>query len=216
MYSKLGSLVLVGIFTCTLAASDLNAQCTESTWASAPVETLPQSYEEISALPINDRKAVYHRLSPEEQSKLRRSHISRHLDSSLSSAQRKVLEEGIGLVSPALFSTAKARHSKEYSKLVRRVSAFENKAIKTLGFEKAREIFAKIGMDEPLSNDDRSAESQQKNLGCSCSGISDYCNDAYHCDTGACTVIKDECGTFWTYHCDGSCYRDGHATARTQ
>lgn len=40
---------------------------------------------------------------------------------------------------------------------------------------------------------------------CSCATDSDWCWNDTSCSNTACSVQKNECGTFGTYHCDGMC-----------
>lgn len=216
---------IIGFFICLavvtlpqiIAPNPILAQTCkqESRWAAEPIESLPQAYEEISTFPVEDRKAIFHRLPAQTQSALWRAHLEQFANADLTEAQQKLLLEGRRLASPALFAAAKNRHGANYQRRIKQLRDYETRMIAAFGAEKARAILSQIGPEEPMvhieSRDELLLKYEAMEApGCSCSNDSDWCSSNYHCDDGDCELISDECGTFWTYDCDGLCWRDGH------
>ncbi len=151
----------------------------------------------------------------------RRSSSSALQREDLTEAQRDVLFEAVQLATPETFAAAKNR--RERSRALRQVEEFDKRARAAFG-EKAGELFGRLGPAdlEFLVVDRREAQSTKQGVRgvnsallttapplCSCSTDSDWCNNASHCVSGGCTLVRDECGTWWIYDCNGLCHVNG-------
>ena len=78
------------------------------------------------------------------------------------------------------------------------LEAVRVEGVDLFGEETARTLLAgkENTLDHPVSK--RAAK-------CSCATDSDWCWNNTKCRSGGCTIQKDQCGTFGTYHCDGRC-----------
>ena len=187
-------------------------------WVAAQGGDLPRTYEEFVRFPLNYRKAIYSKLSPETKSALWRQQIEQALNGNgLTDSQREILLEALQLADSNLFAVSKDKENWRYRQSRHTVAEFEARARAAFGYEAARGIFSRIGPadSETLYFVDRNkAEMVDNRLKsivepmaaayCSCSDASDWCGHG-NCTTGGCTRIEDECGTWWTYACDGLC-----------
>lgn len=215
-------LALLAIISCLGFALFLPAQAQAEKecarverWLKQNEGNLPRTYEELSILPVTYRRAVFGTLPAEEKSELWRNHLTTYLEahSDLTSRQRKLIEKAIDMVTPEMFSSSP--RDPRWEKLVFRPSrALELQAKKVFQPEQIQEIFAQLG---PSDLDDRQPfleKLQEDNGGeqaeasaCSCATTSPYCPTNYWCyyRQNNCTIIRDQCGTFWTHHCNGHC-----------
>ena len=190
-------------------------------WVKAHSNELPKSYEELTRFPLNYRQAIYTALDAETRSGLWQAQLELALQrEDLTDAQRDVLLEAVQIATPETFAAAKNR--RERSRVLRQVEDFDKRARAAFG-EKAVDLFGRLGPAdlEFLVVDHRQAQSTTEGQGvrgvnsaltaplCSCSTDSDWCNNASHCVSGGCTLVRDECGTFWAYDCNGQCIVNG-------
>jgi hypothetical protein len=187
-----------------------NAEAHE--WVDAHKSEIPRTLDGLSRFPLNYRRAIYSALTPEERSRLWQEQFERILErDDLTDNQRDVVLEAIQLATPDLFSSLKNRHNPARLQDRERVAAFEKKAREVFGKTGAGDLFARIGPADVEYGVIRPRgtapieKGLEKAAGCSCSDSSDYCSSAFNCQSGGCTLIRDECGTLWTYDCDGQC-----------
>ncbi|HEX6903000.1 MAG TPA: bacteriocin fulvocin C-related protein [Thermoanaerobaculia bacterium] len=196
-------------------------------WAAANRGNLPQTYEELSVMPLAYRRAAYAALPAAAKSRIWRTQLERvlEMETELTPAQKALLLEAVQLATPDTFAATRDRSSLKYRQMRSRVESLETRAKEAFGADRAARIFARIGpadTDTLYFIDRQKAEAivpglqmveeltsgQQQpapDTGCSCSDASDYCSSGFNCTGGGCIRISDECGTFWTYDCDGSC-----------
>lgn len=183
-------------------------------WVEQNIDQLPREYQQIIELPLLHRKAVYHTLKTSERLDLWKTQWERALQrTDLSEPQRAVLLEALQLTESDLASLD-ARGGWRYDRALSARDDFEKRASQVFDRAEMRRLFAQIG---PVAAQkvwivDEFAVGSSGNLArtaeaCSCSSSSDYCPDGYGCgtDSDGCNTIPDECGTFWTYDCDGEC-----------
>ncbi|HEV2855119.1 MAG TPA: bacteriocin fulvocin C-related protein [Thermoanaerobaculia bacterium] len=192
-------------------------------WVAAHRDDLPQTYEELSVFPLSYRRAIYASLPSTAKSRLWRTQLELHLerDTELTPSQKAVVLEAIQLATPDTFSATREPSSQKYRQMRRRIESLEGRAKEAFGAERAGKLFGRIGpadTDTLFFIDRQKAEAIAPRLqlvteaavgggtACSCSDASDYCSSGFNCAAGGCIRIADECGTFWTYDCDGSCH----------
>lgn len=193
-------------------------------WVKANRAELPKSYDEFTRFPLNYRQAIYSVLDAKTRSGLWQAQLELALQrDDLTEAQRDVLLEAVQLATPEFFATAKNRRTRSYRQLVQSVDEFEKRAREAFGAEKAAELFGRLGPADLdfVVVDRRVAQSETGGVRgtnsailvsaplCSCSTDSDWCNNASHCKSGGCTVVRDECGSWWIYDCNGLCHVNG-------
>jgi len=185
-------------------------------WVDSHRAELPHTYDEISEFPLGYRKAIYSALAAETRAQLWQEQFERFLQSeNLAEAQREVLLEAIELATPELFSAMKDRSHRGFVQARQRLAEFEKRARETFGNEVTGDLFGRIGpadIEIGIIKPRGVAKFQSSatlSAGCSCSTVSDYCSSAFHCVSGGCIVIRNECGTFWTYDCNGQCQTNG-------
>lgn len=181
-------------------------------WVDSHRSELPRSFDEISSFPLNYRRAIYSNLEAGDRAQLWQEQFERALQNQdLTETQRKVLLDAIQLVTPELLRAMKSRRGGAYSQAKRLVVEFEKEAREAFGNSGAGDLFGRIGPADTETGIIRLRDHANLNkelasaVGCSCSDASDYCSSAFNCASGGCTLIRDECGTLWTYDCDGQC-----------
>jgi hypothetical protein len=209
------ALFMATILCCSLPQASFAQLCNAEahSWVEAHRSDLPRTYEDFSRFPLNYRKAIYSILSPDERAMLWQDQFERLLGrSGLTAEQRDVVAEAIQLATPEVFASLRERTpSGTKLRYRQRLAELARQAESVFGKEDAGSLFATLGpsdlefgiMRQPASGD---RSGVQKSVGCSCSTVSDYCSSAFHCSGGTgCVLIRDECGTFWTYDCNGQC-----------
>ncbi len=186
-----GGLVLTGR-TPAYAGSDPADE-----WVRAHIDQLPGTYDEFVSHPIEYRRAIYRALAAEERSNLWLEHLARYRDGhpALSKDQHAALD------------SAKT-YASEQGAFVNIDAAAALPALDTLrslidaafGPEESRRIIATLG---PPSESEVASPARLR--GCTCSVISDWCDNSLRCHNDAC-VQSGGCGTFWNYTCDGLCH----------
>jgi hypothetical protein len=205
-----------GLFAQHVCQSEAHA------WVASHASDLPKTYEELSLFPLTYRRAIYAALPSANKSQLWRVQIERYLrrGDELTPQQKDVLLDALRLATPETFAATKEQSTRRYRRVRQQLSSLEAQARAAFGTERAERIFARIGpadTDTLFFIDKRAAEAVEPllegidealaaaNPGCSCSDASDYCSGGFNCTPGSCIRIADECGTFWTYDCDGLC-----------
>jgi hypothetical protein len=219
MNMKLCAIAVVAGLTSLALPSDASAQLCNAEahrWVDSHREALPRTYQEFTRFPLNYRRAIYSVFDAKKRSELWQSQLELALQrEDLTDNQRDVLMEAIQLATPEMFATIKNRQHWSHRQTKQNIAELEKRARLAFGNAKAGEIFGRIGpadlevvrMHAEASPGLKLAGDFQQTAmaGCSCSDVSDYCNSAFNCGAGGCTTIRDECGTLWTYDCDGQC-----------
>ncbi len=164
----------------------------------------------FSRCALPDRKVAYAKLPLVVRRDLWRSHLGSFLSTSsqLSTRQRERLQffaSRLDLYVVAAKDTAAARSAMKRDGLTPR----ELKAV--FGDSLARAMFAILGPDERVDGHTvgeapRVAENGLRKATpyCNCSVVSDWCCHG-ECKAGNCIVVENECGTLWTFQCNGTC-----------
>jgi hypothetical protein len=216
---RLTTFALVLTFTTLPAAFSAERECNGEAraWVAAQGRNLPRTYEEISTFPVNYRRAIYTALLPEEKSALWQQQLELHLSQDRwTQEQRDTLLEAIQLATPDTFAVVKDKQNWRYRQMIQQIEQLESRARAVFGHDEAAAIFGVLGPVESEVTRQSDSPSQRglitapmatstAGTACSCSDRSDYCNSAYNCTLGGCNTIADECGTFWSYTCDGLC-----------
>jgi len=145
------------------------------------------------------RQAIYQTLTPAAKSKLWVEQIARFrvAHHQLTAAQVAVLDSAaVAAANPATF-VAVATTSK-LSKSDQELRAASEKAF---GRTQTRLLLATLGPDHATP----AGLVQPTDLrSCTCSTQDDWCDNSTHCFNTSC-VNHVDCGTFWSYNCDGLC-----------
>lgn len=166
-------------------------------WVQANLSQLPQTYEEFGSHPVDYRRAIYRALSPEARQSLWRQHLSNYRDNhpQLTSEQISALAHADSyIVTPDAFASIDA------STTVPELDRLKTAVDAAFGSDESRRIIAILGPPT-----DSEAPSPARLRSCTCSVISDWCDNSLRCHNDAC-VQHGGCGTFWNYTCDGLCH----------
>ncbi|MBZ4373864.1 bacteriocin fulvocin C-related protein [Corallococcus sp. AS-1-6] len=170
-------------------------------WVQANAKRLPHSYSELTEYPTAYRRAIYATYSPDERSAVWQGHFDAYLMQHPELGQEQVdyLRRAKELATPAFFANAKLKESRAQLESLRT-------GLETLfGSDEAFNILAQLGpSDDSLISTLYGGGGGGGN--CSCSLSSDWCGGSSHCASGGCTNVEDECGTLWTYLCNGNCH----------
>lgn len=156
-------------------------------WIEANRGSLPRTYAEVVQHSEPYRKAIVRALSPQDRTQLWLDHFEhyRAAHPDLTAAQTRVIDQARELAPKVLLS------KEDVSQKVRRL---EDVAKREFGPEAAADLLARLGPADaglgPLAY-------------CSCATESDYCSGS--CRRGGCTIIPTDCGTLWSYDCNGLC-----------
>ncbi|MEQ0562145.1 bacteriocin fulvocin C-related protein [Amycolatopsis sp. NEAU-NG30] len=179
---------------------------------------LPQTYDEVTALPMADRRAVIGALTPRVRSNLWVEQISRYrkTHSNLSKEQASVLDQASALASVESIFQSRAVEDPAIDK---QLQELQRVAIAAFGKEEAGKILATLGAADVNSNASMSMQAQSiplaggGPLSCNCSRESDFC--AIAClgcagcqgrpTNGVCVTGYPGCGLLYNYACDGMC-----------
>jgi hypothetical protein len=148
-----------------------------------PADPPSHSYEQVTALPAVQRRAVYGLSSVETKAALWQEHLRRYRRASpdLTTTQAALLDSLTAGV-PTLIAGAKDSPDLETAKA---------KAIAVLGHDDAIAAFGMLG---PASTDlEGDCDCHMGFSGCS------------SCGEWICLRVPDECGFLWTQDCDGLC-----------
>ena len=220
-----GILLLAVMSFAAVPAAQAQVACRDEaqSWVEANLGDLPRDYEEISRFPMRYRRAIYAQLSAGDRSELwqRQFEIALQRDD-LTEEQRGVILEAVQLATPENLATMKNRESWRYRQMRQQMEQLEERARAAFGAERARELFAGIGPDQveppaparrifglqevqPVQDPQPAPQPQPAPPKCACADASDWCPSDQNCVQGGCRRVYNECGTLWTYDCDGLC-----------
>lgn len=193
-------------------------------WVEENQKSISRTYDGIAKYPTPYRRAIFATLGSEEKSVLWQTHLDRYLSGhpDLTARQRSVVENALKLATPAFFSTSE--EDVLWKDLVQEpIADLEREARQVFAPREVEKIFSRLGdfsrnagveTGSPLSKAGAASSADPENpsdvingIQCSCSVQSDYCGTGYDCWYATCDVVLDACGTFWTYHCNGLCFR---------
>ena len=174
----------------------------------------------IDAYPSAYRRAIMSALTPAERSEAWRSHFRRYLAAhpELTAAQRRVIEDGIAIATPAALGTADTATRE-------RISALFNEAREVLGKDVANALFVTLGTEHSVRADilplrqriaDRVRSWRVANADspdCNCNTDIDTCtiwpesewldcSEMYSCEFD---LSWPMCGPLWSWACNGWC-----------
>ncbi len=206
------------------ADSTASTVCAEvAAWMKVHRSALPTTLEELSRYPLPYRRAIYHELPARIRKELWAAHLGKYLAvrSLLTAEQVALILEVRDHLDPYLDKT-KGEAARQ---------ALHDRAIKVMGFDLARDIFATLGPPDateasgvpaftrlrhsPSANSHATLVSVRaygvimpairiSGIACSCTRQSDWCRNGYACVDGGCDV-GGSCGTLWLYDCTGLC-----------
>lgn len=182
-------------------------------WAEEHADNLPTSFEAITEYPIEYRRAIFSRLTPDQKANVWIKKLREVLNNvDLNRAQHRLLEHVIEKINPDIFDKNKEKY----------LIVADNTLKNVFGETLAGNIFSKLSSMQELK------ESQAKSIvygmssitqtnggvsassvaDCGCSSSSDYCGVTVDCSTGGAWTCEESdwgCGTLWSYSCDGRC-----------
>jgi hypothetical protein len=165
-------------------------------WVQENLNRLPQDYDGVTAHPMNYRRAIYVHLSPDARSRLwseqLRRYVAEHPD--LTPQQREVLETAMVFAADAVnFASRASVSTGQHEPLNQQADA-------AFGRDQATRLFAVLGADTSSSELIPAGR-----RGCTCSTISDKCDNSTHCDNSNQCDTNGGCGFLWSYECNGLC-----------
>lgn len=189
-------------------------------------ELVETTYDKLSELSIDDRRAAYKKLSPAMQDDVWTVHLERFLATrfDLTDDERSVIFEGLGFLATSPGSVG--RHDAEWEiKVGRPLQQLSNRGKTLCRYEVIREAFGVLGQEthkkaphttvpSPSSahswNDKLVAHAGRGIMGpCACNRNDDWCRvwpeDPLSCTEVDCTLTDDGCGWFWRKPCNGQC-----------
>jgi hypothetical protein len=177
----------------------VNASCEEAAqWAESVESSSFASLSAISAVPLVYRRAIYSRLTEQEQIGLWRAHLTRESERTpMSAAQRAFLSVASDSLEIWFSADSAAR--------VTLSDRMRPRAKDLFGDQLATALFAKLGPDDPVSPSAPASNALAPN--CSCATADDWCGGSNHCTSGGCTT-GGSCGWFWQKPCNGLCYQN--------
>jgi len=189
-------------------------------------------YYDMSALPLQKRKAEFRKASANDKSDLWRTHLALFLVKrpELNDSQTATVLAAMSLATAEYFEVQPTDPA--WKEKVRAPSrALEEQIITAFPLEDAARIFATLGDDaesaktsaavllksinyKPLSDSGPYKQWSHSRLGqrhvepalgaCGCSTESDYCPISGYCNGSNCSPTQSGCGTLWSYPCNGA------------
>jgi hypothetical protein len=143
----------------------------------------PTSYQDVTALPMVRRRAVYGLSSVDTKVALWQEHLRRYRQGhpDLTGAQTALLDS-VSAAVPALLGAGRDAS---------RVEAARARAVEVLGHDRAVAAFGVLG-----------AAGTELEIDCDCHMGFSGCSS---CGEWECLRVPDECGFLWTQDCDGLC-----------
>jgi hypothetical protein len=172
-------------------------------WVAHNADNLPTEYDHLAQFSVTYRRAIFHALSPAARNSLWQQHFQRYLAAhpTLSPEQVAFVKMAQSRMSPMLFSDDQSMApSKELTAVA---SELESRATTLFAESEIHALLANLG---PIAVSEPSVEG----VACECSRSSDYCSNrgsGYRCTASNCDYKSSGCGTFWSYPCNGICYR---------
>ncbi len=159
----------------------------------------------LVALPIETQKALWITLTPEKRFLLWQDKFDGLLKLNLSEAQRNHLEFIHDRLSPAFFNHG-SPESIEFKKIE---PNWRKEGVKLFTLQVFKQMMITLtDIDGKIFHATNYLEAASKfRATCECSKESDWCSGSEVCN-GTCTPPSPnstQCGTFWTYYCDGMC-----------
>lgn len=195
--------------------SSLQRGCTAANaWAEEHADNLPTNFAAITEYPLEYRRAIFSKLTPEQKANVWTKKLSEVLNNvDLNREQHRLLEYVIENINPDLFDKNKEKN----------LIVGDNTLKKVFGETLAGNIFSKLNsMEELKENQAKSIVYGINIIGqtndvvtastgtadCGCSSSSDYCGATNDCSTGGAWTCEESdwgCGSLWRYGCDGRC-----------
>lgn len=191
----------LSLFTVALCIS--LAACNKQPQTAAP-EKMVELHQRISAArnPYL-QKAYYRTLSAAEKADLWRVHISQTAAGLvLNAVQKAVVNEAYSLLTEANFGNNDAlRKSNQFI-------IWQQKMFEAFSEPVAYRLFA--AMNGANASTASAPDYVAALANCECASKSDWCNfgtngSNFYCKTGNCGIVLSDCGTFWSYDCNGGC-----------
>ncbi|MEU5696752.1 bacteriocin fulvocin C-related protein [Actinosynnema sp. NPDC020468] len=185
-----GVAVAVGLVATGRAAAFADTRSAADEWVEANLDRLPRHYDQVAALPVDHRRAVFAKAGPELRTRWWLDHFARfRADRALTGAQAAVVDRAEA-VAPRAFAGRKEAVAGE-------LDALKADAIAAFGAHEARLLLATLGPvgQAALPRD------------CDCSNYSDWCSGSTGCTNWpiGCVRQEDGCGTLYLWACDGVC-----------
>lgn len=168
-----------------------------------------KTYDALSALPINSKRAVFRALSAEAKSELWKIHMNLYLAEhpNLTEDQRNVILDAIALVAPQLYEVSKD-NPEWLANVHAPLQSLRKRASEVFSPSVAAEIFARLGKADhfnPTKQNVLRIRALVTQGECDCSMGSDWCPGDYVCVDEDCQRTSSGCGSLWLYPCDGIC-----------
>jgi hypothetical protein len=162
-------------------------------WVAANRGRLPQRYDEVAALPLEHRRAVFAESSPQVRTQLWLDHLDRYQATrpDLGRKRADVVARARALV-PRVFSGNRNASAADLARL-------KDDAVATFGPAEAGALLATLGP---------SSGPRQQSEDCTCANLDPFCFPLLICSNSpvSCNYDDSGCGTFWTWPCDGLCH----------
>lgn len=183
-----GSMVLTGNLAPAPGAADA--------WVA---EARPSpTYDDLTGLPLEIRRAVFRAATPAERSALWTAQLRARLDdrAEIDERQRAALQRASDLVSDVtIFADGDPDAAQD-----RRIRAVTDELVDAFGKATATDLVTVLGRQTP----EEAADEPSRAAACACATASDWCSSPSRCRSTSCTQ-QSGCGAFWSYTCNGRC-----------
>lgn len=194
-----------------------------------------RKYDEVSALPLRERKALFRNASSRSKSDLWRTHLALFLVKrpDLDEWQKEIILAAMALVTPEYFEVRP--NSPAWKTKVRDpLRSLEQEILGAFSFEDGAKIFATLGDDSdsakrtvnpwgsvslnsinyrqpsdsgPYTYNQFAGQDMAVGGPCECSTDDDWCPMFRYCSGTNCSPTQSGCGTLWSIPCNGASCR---------
>ncbi|MFY0531479.1 bacteriocin fulvocin C-related protein [Nannocystis pusilla] len=168
-------------------------------WIAANEANLPVEYDDLIRFPEAYRGRISAALSPAQRTSLWRQHFQAYQDAhpELSAEQAAFIDKAAAMTSPEFFTGGRRAT----------MAALESEAKMLFPEDRGYGVLARLGLDDPSGSINTPAPRAETQ--CTCATDSDWCDSRWDCKHNAndCVEIKDACGSWNAYHCNGMCGR---------
>ncbi|MFZ0387929.1 MAG: bacteriocin fulvocin C-related protein [Solirubrobacteraceae bacterium] len=168
-------------------------------WVAARRGRLPERYDDVVALPLAYRKAIYRASTPEVRSRLWSEQLTRfRVRDTRAPAEVAAVDSVLAFVADA---TAFDFERRDHARVQAELQRLKIQTIHALGTDRARRLIATLGPEQPAA-----VTPDATVPGCNCNITDSWCDDrcigAPFCICGAYCC---DCGTLWGAECNGQC-----------
>jgi hypothetical protein len=171
-------------------------------WALENLDLLPRDYAGLLAYPMDERRAIFGTLTPEQKAAFLSDRVAHYVRENprLSAQQKKTIDEGLAVFSPALYAVMAQGESPRTASFEKLIDQKMEYVKLGLGDAMTNEIFFRLG---PVNGTEKHSVPTTDSVDCDCR--LNQCTGGAFCDTASgCTQVPG-CGPGGTALCRGIC-----------